>query len=128
MRLVLLITSLCIATPSLGQKNSSVIAEYRDTERMGNLITRWYYDIVGTSLIRKERLILYHDSTYQYTYQGGACGTFDEDRTDFWVVKGDTLILEADNELHNRQYIQANSKLYDVSTDIKNDPKNWAMR
>lgn len=117
-----------ISLSTLGQEELKIVSKYKDTERLGNFLTRWYYDIVGTSLVWKKRLTLYSDSTYHYTYHGGECGTFDEDRKGIWIMKGDTLILKTDEELFNHYFLVAKDKLYHLEADIKNNPNKWIMK
>ena len=127
-RLACLVLILLGATSAFGQGTLKTVAKYKRTERIGNFVTRWYYDIIGTSLVWKESLTLYTDSTYQHIYRGGECGTFDEDKTGKWTTNGDTLCLETDSEWLIWQYVRANSKLYDLDTDIQKNPRNWAMK
>ena len=95
---------------------------------MGNFITRWYFDIVGTSLIWKQKLILYSDSTYHYTFTGGDCATVNEDSKGKRSIKNDTLILEGNANSFNYKYVMTNEKLYFPEIDVENSPKNWIMK
>lgn len=112
MKRILLILTICISTSVFGQQEPEIIAKFKDTERIGNFLTRWYYDILGNSLVWKKSLTLYSDSTYRYVYQGGECGTFDEDTKGIWKQDGQLLIL--DNEL---TYKLINNKLYWPESD-----------
>ena len=113
---------------SFGQEKPKVVAKYKNVARIGNFLTRWYYDLRGTSLVWKETLTLYADSTYQYIYRGGECGTFDEDRMSTWTVNGDTLKLETNLDGFIQWYIMSDSKLYDIQADISANRKNWRFK
>lgn len=117
MKKVLLILIICISTQAFGQQETKVVAKYKDTARIGTFLTRWYYDIRGTSLVWKKSLTLYSDSTYRYVYQGGECGTFDEDVKGTWIVSDNYLILKKD-DLPDRTYQLVDNKLYWPKTEL----------
>ena len=127
-KLKLVIEKGLVAINVIGNEEPKIIGEYKDVERLGNFITRWYFDLVGTSLVWKQKLILYSDSTYHYTYQAGECATTDEDSKGIWKIKNDTLQLVANNDFYNRTYVISNGKLYFPEIDIEKDPKNWEMK
>ena len=117
MKKVLLIWTIFISTLAFGQQEIEVIAKYKDTERIGNVLTRWYYDLLGTSLVWKQSLTLYSDSTYRYVYQGGECGTFDEDIQGTWTLSNNLLTLHV-NDLPDRAYQLIDDKLYWPETEV----------
>lgn len=122
------ITKGVVAINNIGKEKPKKISEYNDVERMGNFLTRWYFDIMGTSLVWKQKLILYSDSTYHYTFKAGECATIDEDSKGNWRIKNDTLILEGNANSFNHKYVIANDKLYLPEIDVENNPKNWIMK
>ena len=122
------ITKGVIAINNIGKEKPKKISEYNDVERMGNFLTRWYFDIMGTSLVWKQKLILYSDSTYHYTFKAGECATIDKDSKGNWRIKNDTLILEGNANSFNHKYVIANDKLYLPEIDVENNPKNWIMK
>lgn len=70
---------LILTITAYGQEQPRIVEEYEQHVRVGNFLTRWYYDLIGTSTIWKEHLTLYDDQIYRYVYKGGEGGTFDRD-------------------------------------------------
>ena len=121
MKQISFIVALFISTLAFGQQEPEIIAELKGTERIGNFITRWYYNVVGTSLVWKQSLTLYSDSTYRYVFQGGECGTFDENTRGIWKLNGNMLTLD-----NGRAYLFVDNKLYQPEPDLTN--KNVIMQ
>ncbi|MDN4165504.1 hypothetical protein QWY31_08330 [Cytophagales bacterium LB-30] len=128
MKYTILILILIISIETFSQDKPKVVAKYKDVERLGNILTRWYYDLRGTSLIWKRTLTLYSDSTYHYMYDGGECATFDENIRGIWTINKDTLKLSTGNEMFIWLYIISNGKLYSLQNNIEKNPNNWEMK
>ena len=128
MRRILIILMIFFSSGTVAQETPREIKEYKNIERLGNFITRWYFDLVGTSLVWKETLTLYSDSTFHYVFRGGECATIDEDTRGTWNISNDTLRLTSHHDFFNHTYIIANGKLYPPELDIKKNPKGWAMK
>ena len=107
MKKLLVILILTISSTAFGQPDPVALAKYQKTERIGNFLTRWYYDIVGTSLVWKEELTLYPDSTYRYVFLGGDCATSYMSNSGKWTK--DDNIIRLNNE---QQYRIVKGKLY----------------
>ncbi|WP_416864867.1 MAG: hypothetical protein ACMVP2_20390 [Imperialibacter sp.] len=116
-----------IVTLAFGQAEPELLGEYKRTERMGNFLTRWYFDITGTSLIWTERLRLYSDSTYHYMYFGGDCGTFDEITKGTWSTDSTTIVLTPSDDQPPTSYIPNKGRLYHPNAELF-DKKSWVMR
>ena len=117
MKKILILLMIFFATETSGQEKPQEIEKYRNVERLGNFMTRWYFDLVGTSLVWKETLILYSDFTFHYVFRGGECATIDEDTRGTWNKSGDTLRLTSYHGGFNHTYIIANGKLYPPRTE-----------
>ena len=122
MKKILLILILGSSLKAFGQPGPNVLAKYKKTERLGNFLTRWYFDIAGTSLAWKEQLTLYSDSTYRYIYQGGECATFDMNTSGKWTIKDNVLILNEE-----QKYRIVNKKLYSSEPSLVNN-QTWVMK
>lgn len=117
MKKLLVVATILFSTLAFGNEEARIIAKYEATVRMGNIITRLYYDIVGTSLLFKEKLILFSDNTYNYTYKGGECATFDTKESGIWSISNDTMYLKNDQANSNKFYIVKDNKLYESSAE-----------
>ncbi|MCE7057244.1 hypothetical protein LZF95_21365 [Algoriphagus sp. AGSA1] len=115
MKLTLLILTIFLSALAVSQEHAKVVSKYKRTERMGNFITRWYYDIIGTSLLFEEELVLFDDSTFSYYYVGGECGTFDTNQEGYWIISNDTLRITGDQNLISRFYLIKKNKLYSLN-------------
>ena len=51
MKQISFIVALFISTLAFGQQEPEIIAELKGTERIGNFITRWYYDKIDQTVI-----------------------------------------------------------------------------
>ncbi len=109
------------AVVAYGQEKPKAVETYTKHVQMGNLFTRWYYNIRGTSTVFKEQLTLYGDSTYRYVYVGGECGTFDTDETGNWRLTGNLLVLNG-----KPRYQIVNHKLYYPESYVSE--KKWVMK
>ncbi len=101
------------------KQEKKIKAIYTKTERLGNFITRWYYDLMMTSLISKEELILFEDQTFHYKYRGGQSGTFDLDEKGKWVILRDSLYLEFKDDVLDTSYLLKGNRLYPKGFDSK---------
>lgn len=126
MKKLLVVAIILFSTLAFGNEKARIIAKYEATVRMGNIITRLYYDIVGTSLLFKEKLILFSDNTYSYTYKGGECGTFDTKEAGTWSISNDTMYLKNDQADLNKVYIIKDNKLYESNSDRTKD--KWILK
>lgn len=104
-----------------GQGQPNILEKYEKHVRVGNFLTRWYYNLIGTSTVWKEHLILYDDNTYRYVYKGGESATFDRDEVGTWEKKDSFLLLNEE-----QHYLIRDGRLY-----LPNKPLNqkaWVMK
>lgn len=94
MKKLLLVIAVFSSVTVFSQDNPTVLAQYKDTARLGNFITRWYFDILGGSLVWNMSLTLYSDSTYRYIFHSKDCGTFNEDTKGKWKLNGNLILLD----------------------------------
>lgn len=121
MKRILLFVMLILTLVAYGQEHTNVVDKYEKHVRVGNFMTRWYYDLIGTSTAWKERLILYDDQTYRYMYKGGESATFDRDEVGTWEKKDGFLLLNGE-----QHYLIRDGRLY-----LPNRPFNqraWVMK
>ena len=121
MKQLVFFASFFFSTLTFGKEKIKIEAKYGVTVRMGNIITRWYYDILGTSLLFEKRLILFSDKTYGYSLKGGECGTFDINESGIWRISNDTIYLKNNQIYSNRIFIIKDKRLYDQGSEIKKD-------
>lgn len=125
MRKLTLVSMLFISTLAFCQEEREVVAKFKNTERLGNFLTRWYYDVLGTSLAYKERLTLYSDSTYNYVFFAKECGIMNQNTSGRWELSENMLTLYAD-ELPERTYQLMDDKIYHPLAIPSGN--NWVMK
>jgi hypothetical protein len=121
MKKLLIVIMLTLSLATYGQEQPRVVEKYEKHNRVDNLLTRWYYDLVGTSTSWKEQLTLYDDYSYRYVYTGGECATFDRDEVGSWEKTEDSLFLSS-----GQRYVRKDNKLYLPATPI--NQKTWVMK
>ena len=121
MKRVLISLLLTLTLAAYGQEQPRVVEKYEKHARIGNFLTRWYYELIGTSTIWKEHLILFDDQTYRYVYEGGECATFDRDEVGSWEKKDGFLSLNGE-----QQYLIKDGKLYLPSKPVNQEA--WVMK
>lgn len=121
MKRILISILLTLTFEAYGQEQPRVVEKYEKHVRTGNFMTRLYHDLIGTSTIWKEHLILFDDQTYRYMYKGGECATFDKNEVGSWDKKDGFLWLNGE-----QHYLIKDEKLYLPSTPLSQEA--WVMK